>query len=90
MHADVQLILLAWEGYKEDREELERIMFGANGHHLPAPPPRDEEWMVGDPPPLARKMRAILRAHDKAYRAEQAERRAGAMQTVPRKLPRDS
>jgi hypothetical protein len=82
MRADPQLILLAWNGYQEDREELERIIFGSQGIKLP---PRRQE--ADDTLSFAERLLLFKREHNARWRAANApKRRAGAKPPEPRTL----
>ncbi len=66
--ADPIVIELAWKGWRQQREELERMMYGAQGIRLPVLPDEDDE---GPQIPMATKWRLIARDHNAHWRAKE-------------------
>lgn len=70
MKADPILITLAWKGHCEELEQLERMMFAANGNPLP---PKDPSFGKGS---MASRMREFASAHNAGRKKREPPKKA--------------
>lgn len=86
LRADALAIVLAYEGWKEQRYGLERMIYGAQGVKLPPLPPRNMK--PGSRASWDDTWRNFAKEHNARWRAgERAKRRASARPPREGKLP---
>lgn len=86
--ADPIMIDLAWKGWCQQREEYERMLYGAQGIRLPPIPPDDDDGMADLP--MTTKWRMITRDHNARWSQKERARQRAKTRALPppiRKTP---
>lgn len=82
------MILLAWDAYCEEREETERMIFGAQGTRIEPAPHRHPEWYEEERLTMGERFLLAAREHNRNWRLSGRDKpRPGARPRSASKVP---